>query len=141
MNGTGVCWGSVEEVTLTTRPPRMPLFQPGPRLPARRMAPLVSPSARQEGWVHRPLAAFNRRTLGKRRLAILPLHTAPAAVYVVSSTAAALKMLHRGRLLSRELSLTTSNTPGCVSAVALCMAAGLVALALQRAFWGYIRLH
>jgi hypothetical protein len=92
------------------------------------------------GWVSHS-TAFGGCPLSKRRLRLFPFRTAPVAGCVVTSAAAALKLLLRGGALPWEVSLPTSNTPGCVSAVALCMAEALTALTLQGFLGGGERFH
>jgi hypothetical protein len=75
-------------------------------------------------------AVFNRHLLCK-----------PLVVSVNSTTAAALKLLLLSTPLPKIMSLTISNTVGCISAIVLHMAESLAALALQRALWGDIRFY
>jgi hypothetical protein len=91
------------------------------------MAPLGSPLVQQKGWVC--------------RLSLLPFCTAVVVGYVVSSTAAALNLLLWGSAPLCEVSVTTSNTPWHVTAVALRKAEALTVLPLSRAFWGDVRLN
>ena len=104
------------------------------------VAPLSSLLVWLEGWVRCPLAAFNRRLLNKHCPGLLPLHTALVVGCAVSSKAATLKLLLWGRALLWEVSLT-SNTPWCVTSVALRKAEALTVLSLQRAFRGDISLN
>jgi len=70
------------------------------------------------------------------------LFTAPVVARVVSSTAAAAYFLYLwDTALPWGASLTTSNKPECVTAVALCMANTLAAFALQTAFQGDVPLQ
>jgi len=87
------------------------------------------------------LSAALGRLLCKSRLRLLPLYTATVVRCVVSPTATAHRLLPRGRASTGEVGAPTSDAPRCVSAVALCVAEALAALALQRTFWNQVRLH
>jgi hypothetical protein len=60
-----------------------------------RLLPFLLRSGRWAGGAA-TLTAFHRRPLSKRRLSLLPFHTAPVVGCVFSFTAAALKLLLRG---------------------------------------------
>jgi hypothetical protein len=90
VTGPGLCWGSVGEAAVTTKPPRTMWFQPVLGSPAWRIALLGLALARHEDLVCSPLAAFNRRP---PRKIFFPLNTALVVGCVVSSTAITLKLL------------------------------------------------
>lgn len=93
MNGPEAGWGSAEGVALKIWPHRRSGSNQVPNSPARRMALLRSTSVRQESCLRRPLTAFKSRLFRKRSHNLLPLHLLPVAGSLVSSTAAALKLL------------------------------------------------
>jgi len=72
---------------------------------------------------------------------LFPIHTAMAVRCVVSRAATALWLLPRGRTSTGEVEAPTRDARGSVLIVALRVAETLAALALQRAFWSYARLH
>ena len=83
------------------------------------------------------LSAALGRLLCKSRLRLLTLYTATVFRCVVFHAATTHRLLRRGRASTGEVGTPTSDAPGCVSAVALRMAA----LALQRTFWSQVRPH
>jgi len=125
MPGPGVRLGAAGGVALTTRPAWTTWFQPGPSL-----------SCLADGWTRFAFGAAgvlgapspSLRTTGARlasaAMCLLPFHIDPIFGCVVSSTAAALKMLWGGAL-HWEVSLTRSNTPGCATTLPLRMAEAL----------------
>ena len=88
-----------------------------------------------------PFLAALWRFFCKSRLRFLPLYTVTVIRCAVSPTATFLGLFPRGRATTAGVVASTSEAPGCVSAVMLCVAEALAALTLQRAFWGHVRLH
>jgi hypothetical protein len=127
---------------LTTRPPRTMWFQPEPTF-----------SCSGEGLAGADLGAGRRvdtpssrlrfplRSLCSGRLRFFPLTATTIVSSVVSSTAAALKLLFGSDTLSRWVLVTAGHIPRCIAAVMLRMSKPLAAFALQRPLWGVIRLH
>ena len=87
------------------------------------------------------LSAEIGRLLCKSRLLLLPLYTAKVVRCVVTPAASALRLFPWGRAATGEMGTLTSDAPGCVSAVGLCMAEALAVLTLQWAFRSQVRLH
>jgi hypothetical protein len=86
-------------------------------------------------------AALPLRSLYSSRLCFFPLTATTIVCSVVSSAAAALKLLLWSDTLPGWVRVRESHTPRCVAVVTLSMSEALAAFALQRLFWSIVRLH